>query len=278
MNETVLELKHVTYRYPGAKDPALEDMSLAMSSREKIAILGKNGTGKSTMFLILNGVIRPEKGQVLLDRQVIRDKKSALMHLRKNIGLVFQDPDDQFIAPRVFEEISFGALNAGKTQEEARELVEEIIEVLEIDHLKEKSLYSLSGGEKKLVSIAGVLALEPKIILFDEPTAGLDHVNAERFKEVIDRLYRDRIGLVISTHDVDFAWEWSERTLIIKDGKVFADGPSEEIMTDRELMEAAELKRPYLVEFTERIRKGREDATTYPRSFDELEKLLETVL
>lgn len=277
MKESTLELKNVYYKYPGLSDFALKGLSMRLSSKEKVAILGKNGMGKSTMFLMSNGVIRPTKGEVLLDGNLVRDKKEDLFNLRKNIGLVFQDPDSQFIAPRVFEEISFGPLNGGKSQEEAAALVEKIIETLEISHLRDKSLYSLSGGEKKIVSIASVLALEPRIIFFDEPTAGLDNINTERFRRVIDRLYEDHIGLVISTHEVDFAWEWADRAIIIKDGRVFADGPSEKIMTDQALMEEAELRRPYLVEFAERIQRGREEIS-YPRSFDDLEKILKTSL
>lgn len=273
MTETILELKNISYKYPGASDIALDDLSIKISSKEKISILGKNGMGKSTMFLISNGVIRPTKGSVYLNGASVSDKKADLFNLRKTIGLVFQDPDSQFIAPRVFEEISFGPLNAGKSQAEAKAIVEKIIGDLEISDLEEKSLYSLSGGEKKIVSIASVLALEPKIIFFDEPTAGLDNINTARFKSVIDGLYKRDIGLVISTHEVDFAWEWSERTIIIKDGKVFADGPSDMIMTDKDLMAEAELRRPYLVEFAERVQKN-SDEIIYPRSLEDLEKIL----
>lgn len=276
MDNTVLCLENISYKYPASKSYAIDNLSIKIQSGEKIAVLGKNGMGKSTLLFISNGVLSAQNGEVFLNGRKITDKKSDLNFLRQNIGLVFQDPEMQFIAPTVAEEISFGPLNLRKSQEETRQIIEKIVIQLNIKHLLKKPLHSLSGGEKKIVSIASVLALNPNIILFDEPTAGLDYITSQRLVEVIDNLAQKSLGIVISTHDIDFAWQWAERTVIIKDGKIYADGKSEDILTDKNLMEKADLRRPYLVEIYD-ILQDKNKISDYPKNLDEFKKLSNSI-
>ena len=229
MRELNLKLKNLYFKYPATDKFAIDGIDLEIKKGERLAVLGENGMGKSTLFFLSNGVYEPTEGDIFLnDRKLTRSKKD-LMELRKSVGLVFQDPETQFIAPTVEEEISFGPINLGLTTSEVQEVVDEVIKTLDIERLRRKSLYALSGGEKKLVSIASVLALSPDIIIFDEPTSGLDYSNTQIYKSVLKKLYDKGLGLVMSIHDINFAWEWADRVVILNHGKIIADGSAVEI-------------------------------------------------
>lgn len=268
-----VKLKNVFYKYPVSEKFALEDITLEFFSGENVVVLGENGMGKSTLFLTTNGVYKPTSGEISIGNHIIKDKND-LTSLRKTVGLVFQDPETQFIAPTVEEEISFGPFNLGMNNEEVRSVVERVLDILDIQKLRKKSLYALSGGEKKLVSIASVLALDPKIIIFDEPTAGLDYSNIKLFKEVLEILKNRGIGLVISTHDINFAWEWAERVIILKDGKVLAEGDTISILSDEKILKESNLEKPDLLKFAELIKTEKD---IIPRNFTELENIIKSI-
>ncbi|NLD18020.1 MAG: ABC transporter ATP-binding protein [Tissierellia bacterium] len=268
-----VKLKNVFYKYPVSEKFALEDITLEFFSGENVVVLGENGMGKSTLFLTTNGVYKPTSGEISIGSHIIKDKND-LTSLRKTVGLVFQDPETQFIAPTVEEEISFGPFNLGMNNEEVRSVVERVLDILDIQKLRKKSLYALSGGEKKLVSIASVLALDPKIIIFDEPTAGLDYSNIKLFKEVLEILKKRGIGLVISTHDINFAWEWAERVIILKDGKVLAEGDTISILSDEKILKESNLEKPDLLKFAELIKTEKD---IIPRNFTELENIIKSI-
>ncbi len=273
MSDFNLQLKNIYYKYPVTENYALDDVNLKISSGEKVVVLGENGTGKSTLFLLANGVYPPTSGDIILNGKKINRNKGDLMELRKSIGLVFQDPETQFIAPTVEEEISFGPFNLGKNNEEVNEIVDEVTRILGIEKLRKKSLYALSGGEKKLVSIASVLALDPKIMIFDEPTAGLDYKNSVIYKNALSILESKGLGLVISTHDINFAWEWSERVIILKNGKVYAQGNTVEILSDQEILDYANLEKPTIIQIMDMLNLQKD---MVPRNFSELESLLKS--
>lgn len=268
-----VKLKNVFYKYPVSEKFALEDITLEFFSGENVVVLGENGMGKSTLFLTTNGVYKPTSGEISIGSHIIKDKND-LTSLRKTVGLVFQDPETQFIAPTVEEEISFGPFNLGMNNEEVRSVVERVLDILDIQKLRKKSLYALSGGEKKLVSIASLLALDPKIIIFDEPTAGLDYSNIKLFKEVLEILKKRGIGLVISTHDINFAWEWAERVIILKDGKVLAEGDTISILSDEKILKESNLEKPDLLKFAELIKTEKD---IIPRNFTELENIIKSI-
>lgn len=268
-----VKLKNVFYKYPVSEKFALEDITLEFFSGENVVVLGENGMGKSTLFLTTNGVYKPTSGEISIGNHIIKDKND-LTSLRKTVGLVFQDPETQFIAPTVEEEISFGPFNLGMNNEEVRSVVERVLDILDIQKLRKKSLYALSGGEKKLVSIASVLALDPKIIIFDEPTAGLDYSNIKLFKKVLEILKNRGIGLVISTHDINFAWEWAERVIILKDGKVLAEGDTISILSDEKILKESNLEKPDLLKFAELIKTEKD---IIPRNFTELENIIKSI-
>lgn len=239
----ILRLEQLCYSYTGKKN-ALRDINITFNSSEKIALLGSNGAGKSTLFLNCNGVLHPDKGQRLLYGKAVTHKKADLMELRRQVGIVFQEPDRQFVAPTVEAEVSFGPMNLGLKMEEVRDIITETLDMLGLSALRFRAPHTLSGGEKKLVSIADVLAMKPKMIMLDEPTAGLDPYNTALLEDTLCRMYASGITLVVATHDVDFAWRWADRTVVMHKGKILADGKPEEIFRDEESIKKAGLIQP----------------------------------
>ncbi|NLW42849.1 MAG: ABC transporter ATP-binding protein, partial [Tissierellia bacterium] len=249
MRNLNLKLKNLYFKYSATDIFAINGINLEVNSGEKLAVLGENGMGKSTLFFLTNGVYEPTEGEIFLNDKKLTRSKKDLIELRKSVGLVFQDPETQFIAPTVEEEISFGPINLGMSPSHVQNVVDEVIEILDMERLRNKSLYTLSGGEKKLVSIASVLTMGPDIIIFDEPISGLDYSNIQTFKNVLEILYNKGIGLVISVHDINFAWEWADRVVILSDGKIIADGNAREILSNEEILKKASLEKPDLVKF-----------------------------
>lgn len=271
MRNLNLKLKNLYFKYSATDIFAINGINLEVNSGEKLAVLGENGMGKSTLFFLTNGVYEPTEGEIFLNDKKLTRSKKDLIELRKSVGLVFQDPETQFIAPTVEEEISFGPINLGMSPSHVQNVVDEVIEILDMERLRNKSLYTLSGGEKKLVSIASVLTMGPDIIIFDEPISGLDYSNIQTFKNVLEILYNKGIGLVISVHDINFAWEWADRVVILSDGKIIADGNAREILSNEEILKKASLEKPDLVKFYDLL--GLE-GEKYPRNFKELEKII----
>ncbi|MEA4891409.1 MAG: ABC transporter ATP-binding protein [Peptococcaceae bacterium] len=243
--ECLLELENVSYAYQEGRK-ALEEVSARFYPGERVAVLGNNGAGKSTFFLCCNGVLRPEAGRLLFEGREIRHKRQELILLRKNVGIVFQEPDQQIIAATVESEVSFGPMNLKLPKEEVLARVEGAIKAMDLEEYRRRPPHYLSGGEKKRVSIADILAMEPKIILFDEPTASLDPQNSALLEKTLDELSARGMTLVVSTHDVDFAWRFARRLLVFHQGKIIADGLPEEIFADDELICRAGLKKPLL--------------------------------
>lgn len=250
MDEILLQAESLSYSYEQGEE-VLKEISLTVRKGEKIAVLGSNGAGKSTCFLNLNGVYQPSSGRILYRGSEIR--KRDLNELRKNVGIVFQDADNQIIASTVFAEISFGPMNLKLSKDEVRRRVESAMDYMNLSGFKDRPPHYLSGGEKKRVSIADILAMESEIIIFDEPTASLDPVNVEMLKKVLDKMGAMGKTLMISTHDVDFAYEWADRALVFADGRIIDDGPVKEVFESKEVLEKANLRKPVLMEVYESL-------------------------
>lgn len=274
MKKTLLKVEGLHYVYGNGKS-ALEGVSVDINEGEKIAVIGSNGSGKSTFFLNINGVLTPEKGKIIF-RDTIVNKKN-LKELRKNIGIVFQDADNQIIASTVMAEVGFGPMNLKLPKEEVRNRVEEAMAYMNISNLKNRPPHYLSGGEKKRVSIADIIAMKPEIIIFDEPTAALDPLNAMMLEEVLAKLGSEDKTMLISTHDVDFAYRWAERVLVFCQGKIIADGTPFEIFNNMEILKQANLKQPTMLEVYELLVEKNliKDTKVYPKDIKELKKILE---
>lgn len=268
--ESLLSLQDVVYAYPD-EEPALREISIDIRRGERIAVLGNNGAGKSTFFLICNGILRPQQGRISFAGEEIRYTKKDLTELRKKVGIVFQDADNQIIASTVESEISFGPMNLCLPLREVERLVDEAVEQMDLEAYRQRPPQYLSGGEKKRVSIADILAMRPEIILFDEPTASLDPENTALLEETLDKLSKRGITLVVSTHDVDFAYRWAERVLVFHQGKIIADDTPLRVFQQEELLKKANLRHPMLYDVCEILKKKGiiPDGEMYPKNMEE---------
>lgn len=261
-NEVLLQVKGLSFSY--GEEPVLKDVNLIIRRGERIAVMGSNGAGKSTFFLNLNGILKPDSGEILLGGTKIGKKELNL--LRKKVGFVFQDADSQIIAANVRAEISFGPMNLGLERSEVIRRVDAAISYLGLEELQQRAPHYLSGGEKKQVSIADILAMEPDLLIFDEPMAALDPMNAQRVEDILNQLHEDGKTLLIATHDVDFAWRFADRILVFCDGMLIGDGTPAEIFAQKEMMERAHLKKPSIMEVWDALLQNSlvEDRKGYP--------------
>ncbi len=240
--DPVLEGVHLTYVYPDGTE-ALRDVSLAVPRGRRVAVLGANGCGKSTLFLHLNGILRPASGELRLAGERVRYDRA----LRRRVGLVFQDPDSQLFTANVHEDISFGPLNLGWGAPEVRQRVEQAIRDTQIEDLVDRPTHLLSYGQKKRVAIAGVLAMEPEVIVADEPTAGLDPEMSARLMELLDRLRDLGRTVLISTHDVELALAWADHVIVLREGRVVGTGEPGEVFRNADLLRQARLLPPIVL-------------------------------
>ena len=247
MPEVILEAVDLDYFYPDGTN-ALRNINLQVEKGEKLTILGSNGAGKSTLFMQFNGLYRPTTGFIQYQGQAISYKNKALIELRKKVGIVFQDPDSQLFSSSVYQDISFGPLNLGLSEHEVKARVKQALIDTETTDLEDKPTHLLSYGQKKRVSIAGVLAMEPEVIIFDEPTAGLDPRHAREFMQLLKKLSTEGKTIIISTHDVDLAYSWSDRLAIMSSGEIIAHGEPGELFLQPDLIERADLALPWLID------------------------------
>lgn len=271
--DAVLQIKDISYSYREGI-LALDHISLDIGSGERIAVIGANGAGKSTFFLVLNGVFTPDQGTLLLKGKEIQKKN--IKELRKKVGIVFQDADSQMIASTVSAEVSFGPVNLKLPREEVERRTRQALVYMNLQKLGDRAPHYLSGGEKKRVTIADILAMEPEVIIFDEPEAALDPENRQMLEEVLGRMAEEGRTLMVSTHDVDFAYRFADRILVFSAGKVIADGTPEAVFCKEEVLEAANLRKPVLLELRQillekGILKGGND---FPKTVKELSELL----
>lgn len=244
----LLQFEQVCYHYDSSdgQREALFPLSVRLYEREKIAVLGSNGAGKSTFFLLANGVLTPRSGTILLNGEPVGKKEKQRMQLRRSVGLVFQDPDVQLLAGTVEEEVSFGPMNLGLPENEVHRRVEMALESLGLTEYRSRGPQYLSGGEKRRVAIADVLAMEPQIMLLDEPSSNLDPAGRQLLENTLDILHQKGMALVVATHDADFAWRWADRVLVFHNGRLERDAPPETVFAEEELLSRCGLEQPLL--------------------------------
>ncbi len=271
--DIILQVQHLSYGYhPG--NPVLKDVSVSVRKGEKVAVMGANGAGKSTFFLNLNGVLQAETGEIFYKGQ--KTEKKNLNELRRHVGFVFQDADSQIIASSVQAEVAFGPMNLKLSKEEVRERVDQALEYMDLQAYRSRPPHYLSGGEKKRVSIADIIAMHSEVILFDEPTAALDPLSADMLEEVLEKLSGEGKALLVSTHDVDFAYRWAERVLVFDQGQVIADGEVLSVFQEEAVLERAHLKKPELLTVYEvLLEKGLIRENSFPRQAEELAEAMD---
>ena len=272
----MLEVQNIKYSYN--KDyQALKGVSLKVEEGEMVALLGKNGAGKSTLFLHLNGIYEPDEGKVFIDGEELKYDKKSLLKFRQKVGIVFQNPDDQIFAPTVEEDVAFGPLNLKLPMEEVQKRVTESLARVGMSGFEKKAPHHLSGGQKKRVAIAGILAMKPEIMVLDEPTAGLDPQGVRGLSKLLKELNDEGITIIISTHEVDLVPNYAKKVFVLVDGLLIAEGTPKEIFAQPEILDQANLEVPIVTELFQDLEKeGFDMNNDYPLTIDEAkEKFLE---
>lgn len=240
MHHNPISIQNLSYAYPDGTE-ALRDVNLSIKATERVALVGANGSGKSTLQLHLNGIILPQSGQVIIGDLPV--KPENLREIRNFVGLVFQNPDNQLFMPTVWEDIAFGPLNLGLRDAALKQRVLQAMAAVDLDPewYGQRNTDNLSGGEKKRVAIAGVLAMQPQVLIFDEPSAQLDPRSRRQLIELLQTL---PLTQLIATHDLDLALELCDRTVVLSRGQVAYDGATELVMNDAEFLIQHALESP----------------------------------
>ncbi|HEY3308223.1 MAG TPA: ABC transporter ATP-binding protein [Desulfuromonadaceae bacterium] len=239
MSHHIVEVKDLHHVYPDGT-VALDGVSFRITHGESVALIGANGAGKSTLMLHLNGYLTPSSGEVRIGDTPLT--RSTLPEIRRTVGVVFQDPDDQLFMPTVYDDVAFGPLNQGLPGPEAEQRVMQALERVGAAHLRCKPPYRLSGGEKKRVAIATVLSMSPDILVMDEPTSGLDPYARRQLLALLSDFHHTKI---FTSHDLDMVLELCDRTIVLHEGKIRADGPTRDIFRDDALLAQCRLERPF---------------------------------
>ncbi|MBR8840304.1 MAG: ATP-binding cassette domain-containing protein [Stigonema ocellatum SAG 48.90 = DSM 106950] len=228
MHHNPISIQNLNYTYPDGTQ-ALREINLSIKATERVALIGANGSGKSTLLLHLNGIIIPQSGQVMIGEWTVRSEH--LRNIRNFVGLVFQNPDDQLFMPTVWEDVAFGPMNLGLRGQELTDRVVQAMAAVDIDPewYGHRNTDNLSGGEKKRIAIAGVLAMNPQVLVFDEPSAQLDPRSRRQLIELLQSL---PITQLVATHDLDLALDLCTRTVVLSQGQVVYDGQTERLMSD----------------------------------------------
>jgi cobalt/nickel transport system ATP-binding protein len=254
MSSIILEARDVRYRYPRGLE-AISGISFHIRKKEKIALVGPNGAGKSTLLKMFNGMIRPDSGLMLFDNLPIRYDNASLRMLRKRVGFVLQNPDRQIIAPTVYQDVAFGPTNLGYSEDDVKSVVTLALRHVGLEGFERRPPHQLSGGEKKRVAIAGVLAMDPDVLVLDEPTSGLDPSGSEDIMELLDELNHEGKTIIISTHDVELAYPWADRAILILGGKILQEDIPEVAFGNPDYIRKAHLSLPTLLELYMELQK-----------------------
>jgi cobalt/nickel transport system ATP-binding protein len=238
MSHHIVEAEDLHFSYPDGTR-GLSGVSFHISHGESVALVGANGAGKSTLLLHLNGCLFPQRGRLRIGDIILGPDN--LNVVRRSVGMVFQNPDDQLFMPTVFDDVAFGPLNLGFSKAEVERAVARALETAGVAHLAARPPYKLSQGEKRSVSIASVLAMSPDVLVMDEPTSSLDPRSRRRLIELLKTFQHTKI---IATHDLDMAMDLCERTIVLHSGRVTADGKTQKILQDERLLRSSGLEKP----------------------------------
>ncbi|MGG4264910.1 energy-coupling factor ABC transporter ATP-binding protein [Peribacillus simplex] len=276
MEEHIFNIEGLTHQFADGTF-AIKDLSLTVQQGKKIALLGNNGAGKSTLFLHLNGLLQPTSGTIRYKGKKIKYDRKALLSLRKQVGIVFQDPDSQLFSANVQQDISFGPMNLGWDRMAVQEKVNWAMAETEVTELKDRPTHFLSLGQKKRVAIAGVLAMEPDVWLLDEPTAGLDPYFSRQIMALLDSIHYPDKTIILSTHDVNLAYQWADEVVVMNDGKVIYQGDPVSVFHNEDVLMRAHLDKPWVFEMFQSLLQSRipVEKDLVPRTKEELLQKME---
>ncbi|MDP4096160.1 energy-coupling factor ABC transporter ATP-binding protein [Paenibacillus sp. P96] len=272
--ELVLEWQDVSYTYPDAKAAALAGMSLRIPKGMKTAVLGHNGSGKSTLFLHAVGILKPQGGRVFCGGKALDYGRKGLQELRRAVGLVLQDPEQQLILNTPREDVAFGLRNAGMDEGTIRHRTESALARLGLLELADRPIHHLSLGQKKRTALAGVFAMEPEVILLDEPASYLDPVSERLLLQSIGEIHRAGVTVVMATHDMDTAYSWADWIVVLDRGACRMQGPPDTIFAHKELIEELGLEMPLLADLWDSLPVGLREGRPVPRNTEQFKAYL----
>lgn len=275
----ILEARNVSYTYPDGTE-ALMAVATGIRQGEKIAVLGANGAGKTTLFLHFNGIFKPSRGTILYNGKPLMYDRRSLHELRSKVQIVFQEPDAQLFSARVYQDISFGALNLGLPHNEVLRRVQAALQTADIEHLRDKPTHFLSHGEKKRVAIAGALVMEPQVLIIDEPTASIDPRHQQAMLSLFETLSHKGTTILLSTHDVELAWKWAGRILVMHNGTLVHAGDPCSVFSNDQLLQTTGLCKPLVLELFDAVRQqaGYDPDAAPPRTKEALLAMLKKKL
>ncbi|MEH1770224.1 MAG: ABC transporter ATP-binding protein [Nostoc sp.] len=248
MQEYLLEFEQVYYTYSVAQESVLNGLTLKIPSGKRCALIGQNGCGKTTLFLLANGLYKPDSGVVRWRGEPLSYNRNYLGKLRQKVGLVFQDPEQQLVASTVEEDISYGLCNLGLPEPEIKDRVEQALIEFELTALAERPVHHLSLGQKKRVSIADVMVLQPELLVLDEPTAYLDIKHTRNLIATMKKIHGDGTTLLMATHDLDLVYRWADWVFVMDKGRLMLEGKPQDVFSQRTLLEELELGVPLVYE------------------------------
>jgi cobalt/nickel transport system ATP-binding protein len=251
----LFRVENLSHRYSDGT-VALDGITLNFEKGSRIALLGANGSGKTTLLYHFNGILKPTSGDIYFEDKPLAYDAKSLLNLRKRVGFVFQDPNDQLFASTVKQDVAFGPLNLGYTPEHVKELVNEALTTVGMTEFADKPPHFLSGGQKKRVALAGVLAMQPEIIIMDEPTSSLDPIATSEILHLLLHLNKEKsITLLLATHDVDMVPMFANKMFILDKGKVVSEGTPKESFSNTELIRKVNLRSPRIAHLFEVLKK-----------------------
>lgn len=248
MSQVLLEFENVHYIYPGSSQPALNGLTLRIPTGKRSALIGQNGCGKTTLLLLTNGLYKPHQGRIYWKGEPFRYERRSLMELRQKVGLVFQNPEQQLVASTVEEDISYGLCNLGLPETEIAQRVEQALIQFGLTELATKPVHHLSLGQKKRVSLADVMVLQPELLLLDEPTAYLDQLHTRQLMNTLKKIHAAGTTIVMSTHDLNLVYRWADWLFVIDKGRLVLEGKPQDVFAQREIMEELQLGVPLVFE------------------------------
>jgi cobalt/nickel transport system ATP-binding protein len=248
MQEYLLEFDQVYYTYPGSQKSVLNGLNMRIPSGKKCALIGQNGCGKTTLFLLANGLYKPNSGVVKWCGEALIYNRQYLSKIRQKVGLVFQDPEQQLVASTVEEDISYGLCNLDLPTGEIKQRVEQILHEFELTNLAETPVHHLSLGQKKRVSIADIMVLKPQLLILDEPTAYLDIKHTQNLMKTLKKIHQNGNSLLMATHDLDLVYRWADWVFVMDKGQLMLEGKPEDVFSQRTLLKELELGVPLIYE------------------------------
>jgi cobalt/nickel transport system ATP-binding protein len=261
MQEWLLEFEQVHYTYSGAKQAAINNLNLKIPSQKKCALIGQNGCGKTTLFLLANGLYKPERGKIAWQRTPLQYDRKSLVKLRQKVGVVFQDPEQQLVASTVEEDISYGLCNLGLPEMEIQQQVEQTLIEFDLIELAQRPVHHLSLGQKKRVSIADVMVLKPELLLLDEPTAYLDRLHTRKLMTTLQNIHAAGTTIVMATHDLDLVYRWADWVFVMDRGRLVLEGKPKDVFTQRDILEKLQLGVPLICEMLRAVDEVTQDKT-----------------